>query len=179
VLNLAIGQGENDQTLANMMRYYTMLANPEGVAPTPRLVANTSGTIRTLGLADTALAGLRNALVAVVEGGTATASRVANLKIAGKTGTAQNPHGANHGWFIAFAPADAPRIVVGSIMEFAEHGTAVAPIVNRIIAHYLLGGEADRSTDYQLILPADSAPEPQLILPDTSIVPTITADAGP
>ena len=181
VLNLAIGQGENDQTLANMMRYYTQLANPGGVAPTPRLVANTSGTIRTLGLPDSALAGLRDALVAVVEGGTATASRVANLKIAGKTGTAQNSHGADHGWFIAFAPADAPKIVVGSIMEFAEHGTAVAPVVNRIIAHYLLGSEADRSTDYQLILPADSAPEPQLILPDTSIMPSITAtiDAGP
>lgn len=162
-----------------MMRFYTMLANQQGVAPTPSLVANTSGTIRSVGLPDTALAGLRDALVAVVERGTAAASRVADLKIAGKTGTAQNPHGANHGWFIAFAPADAPTIVVGSIIEFAGHGTAVAPIVTRIIRHQLLGEGADRPNEYQLILPADSAPAPQMILPDTSTNPPITANAGP
>ena len=49
--------------------------------------------------------------------------------MAGKTGTAQNPHGKDHGWFIGFAPADEPELVVGAIMEFAEHGTVVAPYV--------------------------------------------------
>ena len=178
VLNLAIGQGENAQTLANMMRFYTMLANPAGVAAAPTLVANTSGVIRSLGLSDTALVGLREALLAVVEGGTAAGSRVSGLKIAGKTGTAQNSHGPDHGWFIGFAPVDSPKIVVGGIMEFALHGTAVAPIVTRIISYHLLGAGAARATDYQLILPDDSAPPPQLILPDTSSAP-ITANASP
>ncbi len=177
VLNLAIGQGENAQTLANMMRFYAMLANEAGVAPTPSLVANTSGAVRSVGLADSALAGLRSALLTVVESGTAMGARVAGLKIAGKTGTAQNPHGANHGWFIAFAPADTPRVVVGSIIEFAGHGTAVAPMVTRIIAHYLLGSQADRA-DFRLVLPADSTTEPQLILPDTSAAPA-TTNASP
>jgi penicillin-binding protein 2 len=178
VLNLAIGQGENAQTLANMMRFYTMLANEAGVAPTPTLVAQTSETERSLGLPDSSLAGLREALLTVVEAGTGAGARVAGLKIAGKTGTAQNPHGPDHGWFIAFAPVDSPRIVVGSIIEFAKHGTAVAPMVTSIIGHYLLGSSGGRPSDYQLILPADSAPEPQIILPDTSSAP-VTANASP
>ena len=171
-LNLAIGQGENSQTLANMMRFYSMLANPAGTAPTPSTVTTTSGNIRSLGISDTALAGLRKALVAVVEGGTASAARIAGLKIAGKTGTAQNPHGPNHGWFIGFAPADSPRVVVGAIIEFAEHSTVTAHMVTRIIARHLLGPEVTTDTDFQLTLPADSAPQPVPILqPDTSAIP--------
>ena len=180
VLNLAIGQGENAQTLANMMRFYTQLANPLGEAPAPALVSNTSTGSRSLGLADNALKGLRAALLNVVEKGTAAASRIEGLKIAGKTGTAQNPHGPNHGWFIAFAPVDSPKVVVGGILEFAGHGTAVAPLVNRVIAHYLLGEGAGPTTDYQLILPDDSAPPPQLLLPDSSSNRvTINAAPGP
>jgi penicillin-binding protein 2 len=178
VLNLAIGQGENAQTLSNMMHFYTMLANNAGAAPAPSLVVQTSGTDRSLGLQDSALAGLREALLNVVEHGTGAGARIAELKIAGKTGTAQNPHGPDHGWFIAFAPADSPRIVVGSIIEFAKHGTAVAPMVTSIIAHYLLGSSVDKASDYQLILPADSAPEPRPILPDTTVAP-VTANAIP
>jgi penicillin-binding protein 2 len=178
VLNLAIGQGENAQTLANMMRFYTMLANPSGEAPTPSLVSASTAGMRALGLSDRSLNGLRLALLNVVEHGTAAASRIEGLKIAGKTGTAQNPHGPNHGWFIAFAPVDSPKVVVGGILEFAGHGTVVAPIVNRIIAHHLLGEGAGPATDYQLLLPDDSAPAPQLILPDTS-VNRVTANAGP
>jgi penicillin-binding protein 2 len=178
VLNLSIGQGENAQTLANMMRFYTMLANPSGEAPTPALVSNSSTGMRALGLSDSALTGLRASLLSVVDHGTAAASRIEGLKIAGKTGTAQNPHGPNHGWFIAFAPVDTPKVVVGGILEFAGHGTAVAPIVNRIIAHHLLGAGVGPTTEYQLILPDDSAPPPQLILPDTSIN-RVTANAGP
>src|SRR6185436_21164914 len=80
------------------------------------------------------LATLRRAMIAVVEQGTARGSRLAALTIAGKTGTAQNSHGAAHGWFIGFAPAEKPEIVVGAIVEFAQHGTAVAPLVARTIA---------------------------------------------
>ncbi len=180
VLNLAIGQGENAQTLANMMRFYSMLANQAGVAPTPKLVANTSGAVRSVGVSDSTLADLRKALLMVVEGGTASGSRIAGLRIAGKTGTAQNshPNGLDHGWFIGFAPVDSPRVVVGSIIEFAEHGTAVAPMVTRIIRHYLLGSSADRSNDYQLVLPADSAPEPTIPAPVDTSSTSITTNAG-
>jgi penicillin-binding protein 2 len=169
-LNLAIGQGENAQTLVNMVSYYAMLANPDGRAPEPHLAAGAPAPIRSLGLTGEQLAGLREALVEVVQRGTAAGARVADLRIGGKTGTAQNPHGPDHGWFIAFAPADAPRVVVGAVVEFAEHGTAVAPMVNRIIARHLLGPgmPALTAADYQVVLPDDSAPEPVPILPDTT-----------
>ncbi len=168
-LNLAIGQGENSQTLANMVAFYAMLANPDGRAPAPHLVVAGDPPTRSLGLSPVQLAGLREALVEVVESGTAAGARVAELRIGGKTGTAQNAHGPSHGWFIAFAPADSPRVVVGAVVEFAEHGSRIAPMVNRIIARYLLGPAAPALTaaDYRMVLPDDSAPEPVPILPDT------------
>ncbi len=171
-LNLAIGQGENSQTLANMVSFYAMLANADGRAPEPHLLASSTPPVRSLGLSDTQLAGLREALVEVVQHGTAASAQVANLRIAGKTGTAQNSHGPDHGWFIGFAPADSPRVVVGAIVEFAEHGPVVARLVDQIIARYLLGPAAVpfRMADYQPILPDDSAPAAVPILPDTGRV---------
>lgn len=171
-LNLAIGQGENTQTLINMVRFYGMLASPHGTTAAPHLVATRQSQQHSLGLSDLDLADLRASLVAVVDRGTATAAQVADLRIAGKTGTAQNPHGEDHGWFVAFAPADDPEIVVGAIVEFAEHGSRVAPVVTRIIARYLLGADAvqPRGGVYRLETPADSAPEPIPILPDTALL---------
>jgi penicillin-binding protein 2 len=172
-LNLAIGQGENAQTVLNMTRFFAGLANLDGVAPTPYLRLDTPPGNRqdiALGLNPTSLSGLRDALVAVVEEGTATLAQVADLRIAGKTGTAQNSHGPNHGWFIGFAPVDDPQIVVGAIVEFAEHGTAVAPLVSRILARYLKGPDAPRITGSEFAMPADSAPESIPLLPDTSLL---------
>lgn len=169
-LNLAIGQGENAQTLISMVTFYAMLAHPSGVAPVPHLVRGRSvPSGRSLGLSAEEIQDLRRALLEVVERGTAAAAHIENLRIAGKTGTAQNPHGPDHGWFIGFAPAEDPQVVVGAIVEFARHGSLVAPMVNRIIARYLMGPTAPplRAEEYRLLLPADSAPRPVPILPDT------------
>jgi penicillin-binding protein 2 len=124
-LNFSIGQGENTQTLINMMRFYEGLTGDGNAAP-PYIVRPADAKPRSLGLTAEQLGGLRRALTAVVERGTAAASRHADLAVAGKTGTAQNSHGKDHGWFIGFAPAENPELVVGGIMEFAEHGTTVA-----------------------------------------------------
>ncbi len=171
-LNLAIGQGENSQTVMSMTRFYAMLANPHGIAPTPRLLLDSAADEPenpwALGLTDRSLSDLRLALVEVVDRGTAAGARIADLHIAGKTGTAQNPHGPDHGWFLAFAPLESPEIVVGAIVEFAEHGSQVAPLVTRIIARYLLGEEAPEITGRELVTPPDSAPLPVPLLPDTS-----------
>jgi penicillin-binding protein 2 len=158
-LNLAIGQGENAQTLANMVRLYQMLAS-DGRVRAPYVVRPTRvGSQLSLELTAEQLAGLRQAMIAVVEEGTARSGRLAGLQIAGKTGTAQNPHGADHGWFIGFAPAEKPEIVVGAIIEFAQHGTAAIPIVSRAIAHYL-GLEETAATKLRVTVPTDSAPQP-------------------
>jgi penicillin-binding protein 2 len=163
-LNLAIGQGENSQTPINLAYFYAQLAHPTGRSPKPHFVES-QGAPRVLDLPAASLAGLRQALVSVIEGGTATASRIADLHIAGKTGTAQNAHGADHGWFVAFAPAESPLVVVAAVIEFAEHGSAVAPMVTRIIARHLRG-EAGDLRDVRLVVPADSAPDAVPILPE-------------
>jgi penicillin-binding protein 2 len=67
-LNLAIGQGENVQTPLNMAYFYALLASPTGRPPVPRLVQGDAAP-RVLDLAPPVLAGLREALVSVVEGG--------------------------------------------------------------------------------------------------------------
>jgi penicillin-binding protein 2 len=178
-LNLAIGQGENAQTLVQMVRLYQQLAS-DGRIRTPFVVRPSAppGTNASLDLNADQLAVLRRAMIAVVEQGTARGSRLANLTIAGKTATAQNPHGLDHGWFIGFAPADKPEIVVGAIIEFARHGTAVAPLVSRTIAHYL-GIDERTASQIRVALPNDSAPAPFQIpvLPD-SLPPVIPADSA-
>jgi penicillin-binding protein 2 len=98
--------------------------------------------------------------------GTAVASHRRDLAVAGKTGTAQNPHGEDHGWFIGFAPANKPELVVGGIMEFAEHGTTVAPYVVQTLRRYILGPEAVGPVkmgvllDESLTPQRDTAPRP-------------------
>lgn len=62
------------------------------------------------------------------------------IEVAGKTGTAQNPHGANHGWFIAYAPADNPQIAVAVLTENSGYGSiSAAPVVSLLIEQYLTG----------------------------------------
>jgi len=78
---------------------------------------------------------------AVVERGTGTAAQVAGVAVAGKTGTAQvDGAGAPHAWFIAFAPAEAPRVAVAVIVEHggsfgseATGGRVAAPIAAKIL----------------------------------------------
>jgi penicillin-binding protein 2 len=169
-LNFSIGQGENTQTLINMVHFYAGLAG-SGDEVTPFLVRPREGTKdRPLGLASDQLEGLRHALIAVVERGTAAASRREDLQVAGKTGTAQNPHGKDHGWFIGFAPADKPQLVVGGIMEFAEHGTVVAPYVVQALRRYILGPDTATKAAVKLrvIAPEDSAPRTLELDPDSA-----------
>jgi penicillin-binding protein 2 len=163
-LNFSIGQGENTQTLMNMMRFYDGLAgNGETVAP--YIVKPTSTRSRNLGLTQQELDGLRRALIAVVERGTASANRRADLAVAGKTGTAQNPHGEDHGWFIGFAPAEKPELIVGGIMEFAKHGTVVAPYVIQTLRRYILGPDVTGPIKVgvlqdESVSPQDNTPHP-------------------
>jgi len=183
-LNLAIGQGENAQTLVNMVRFYQMLAS-DGRARPPYIVRPVAGPGATLALTSEQLAGLRQAMISVVERGTARgAGRFGgSISIAGKTGTAQNPHGPAHGWFIGFAPAEKPEIVVGAIVEFAREGPYVAPLVTRVIGHYL-GVDTTLASKVRIVLPTDTAPHAVQILPgapeeDTTVTPLDTGTTIP
>ena len=68
-------------------------------------------------------------MIAVVRRGTGTPAALPNVTVAGKTGTATNPHGGSHAWFVAFAPADDPRVAVSIVVENVGYGaTYAAPI---------------------------------------------------
>jgi peptidoglycan glycosyltransferase len=81
------------------------------------------------------------AMLGVVENGTGTRAQVKGVSIAGKTGSAENPHGKPHAWFTCFAPADDPQLVVTVIVENAGSGGQVAaPIAQEILGRLLGGG---------------------------------------
>lgn len=96
-------------------------------------------------------------MIAVTHGGTGSASqRGALYSFAGKTGTAQvftvkqtekydekniSDRLWDHGWFIAFAPSEAPRIAIAAFIENGKHGTAAAVVARKVMDAYLLDAE--------------------------------------
>ncbi|MFL5489333.1 MAG: penicillin-binding protein 2 [Gemmatimonadaceae bacterium] len=143
-LNLAIGQGANSQTVVNMAKFYSALAKG-GKAPRPEIAHLVPQQKQIFSLSPQYQLTLLEGLKAVTEqGGTAAASAIQGVTstgekaiLAGKTGTAQNPGGEDHGWFVGFAPADNPKIVVAVLLEFGLHGSRAAHIASAIISHYL------------------------------------------
>ena len=83
---------------------------------------------------------VKKGMFLVVNGkGTAVASRIPNIFMAGKTGTAQNPHGDDHALFIGFAPFDNPQIAFSIIVENVGFGAShAAPIAKKLVETYLL-----------------------------------------
>ena len=141
VLNQAIGQGDNDQTILSMARFYTAFASRDGYAVEPRIVTNAKPIRREqlLHLTPQQMAAVREALTEVLtERGTANSARLPDVVAAGKTGTAQNSRSdLAHAWFVGFAPAHDPRIVVAVMVEFGDHGYTAARYATAIIAKYL------------------------------------------
>lgn len=140
-LNLSIGQGENSQTVVNMAKFYAALAT-DGSAPTPEIVKRAPSKTRIFKLNQEQMDGLRTALAGVIGQGTAQSARIQGVMLAGKTGTAQtgkrvNGVELNHAWFVGFAPADKPTIVVAVMLEYGGHGGRAAHVASSIIAHYL------------------------------------------
>ena len=73
-------------------------------------------------------------------GGTAFSAAIPGLDMCGKTGTAQNPHGADNSVFICFAPKDNPKIAVAAYIENAGFGaTWACPIASLLVERYLNG----------------------------------------
>jgi len=136
-LNLAIGQGENDQTVLSMARFYSALAT-DGHAVRPSIVNRPVERTKLFELSADQMAGLREALHGVISTrGTAASAAIKGVEVAGKTGTGQNSHGKDHGWFVGFAPKDDPKIVVAVLVAFGEHGYIAARIATKMMERYL------------------------------------------
>ena len=79
---------------------------------------------------------VRDGLRGVSEAGGTGAGVFANfpVPVAGKTGTAENPHGDDHGWFVAYGPFDDPRLTVAVIIEQGGYGSSSAgPVARKIL----------------------------------------------
>ncbi|MBI4720624.1 MAG: penicillin-binding protein 2 [Chitinivibrionia bacterium] len=147
VLNNVIGQGEVLTSVLQMCRVAAAVANG-GRLVRPHLVESISGEPVAVqapepvrGLTLQTLAFLRSALAGVVEEGQGTAhgSRTEKIRFAGKTGTAQNPHGNDHAWFVCYAPVELPEIAMAIIVENAGHGSSVAaPIARDFFLAYFI-----------------------------------------
>ncbi len=136
-LNLSIGQGENEQTVVNMARFYSALAT-DGNAVRPHIVDQPVERQKLFDLTPEQMSGVREALHGVVSTrGTAAGAMLKGVEVAGKTGTGQNSHGPDHGWFVGFAPKNDPKIVVAVLLEFGEHGSAAARVATKMIERYL------------------------------------------
>ena len=166
-ISLGIGQGYNTFTMLQLAQATAVLAN-NGVKHKPRLVIGTQNTVtralrplppvpaEDLGYKPENVAMVRKALVGVtLEGTSAKVFAGAGYLSGGKTGTAQavtigqkdkyngaklEEHQRDHAVYMAFAPADNPKIALAVIVENAGWGAGVAaPIARRVFDYALLG----------------------------------------
>ena len=148
--NLAVGQGELQVTPVQVAQLYALVAT-SGRMPPLRLIRELAPPPDAgrpgLNLDPQLMGALRDALSAVVNepGGTGYGKAdLPDIRIAGKTGTAQAGTGKDHAWFVGFAPDDDPRIAFAVIVEHGGHGgEAAGPVAREVVkacmAHGYLG----------------------------------------
>lgn len=88
----------------------------------------------------------------VTEGSGRFYGNVPGINVAGKTGTAQNPHGENHGWFVTYAPVEDPQIVVAVLMENSGFGSISATPVASLLVEQYLKGQIERQHVYDYVI---------------------------
>ncbi len=166
-ISLGIGQGYNSFTMLQLAQATATLAN-KGEKHKPRLIIGTQDPVTrvvspvpaepplTLGFKPEHVDVVRRAMVGVTQGGTSARVFAGTPYLSGgKTGTAQavtigqkekynasklEEHQRDHALYIAFAPADDPKIALAAIVENAGFGAAsAAPITRRIFDYWLLG----------------------------------------
>ena len=147
VVSLSIGQGEIGATPLQIANLAAIMAN-RGWYRVPHIVRSDEEKFveKHYTLVDTThfekvIPGMWQAVNAPWgAGGTAAAAAVPGLDICGKTGTAQNPHGADNSVFICFAPKDDPKIaVVGYVEGGGWGGSTSCPIASLLVEKYLTG----------------------------------------
>jgi penicillin-binding protein 2 len=185
VVNLAIGQGEVLVTPLQMAMMYAAIAN-DGNVYKPRLVSKIISPMGDTTFFKPELAGklpmsthtlevLHQALVGVVNDprGTAHQAAVKGFTVAGKTGTAQNPHGNDHAWFVCYAPADKPEIAVAVLVENAGHGGSIAaPVARKVLEKYF--GVGQDSLLASMAKPVKIGPMPPASIKAIASKPTAT-----
>ncbi|WP_069130228.1 penicillin-binding protein 2 [Rhodohalobacter halophilus] len=151
IINLGIGQGLVSASPLQMAVAVSSIANG-GYRVQPHLVNQirySSNDIRYTNPEKTKIEWIKEHQLSVVKSGMRQVvtegsgrfyANLPDIEVAGKTGTAQNPHGLNHGWFIAFAPMDDPQIAIAVLTENSGYGSiSAAPIAGLLIEKYFNG----------------------------------------
>lgn len=139
IRSLSIGQGEILVTPLQLANQAAAIAN-KGYYITPHL--NRSDSMAThrheTGIDSACFAAVQEGMHRVMTYGTGRYYPIEGIETAGKTGTAQNPHGKDHAIFIGFAPVDNPQIAIAVVVENAGYGaTWAAPIASLMMEQYL------------------------------------------
>ncbi len=168
-LNLSIGQGELLVTPIKLAQFGAALASRGNVYRpyyVDKLVSNRTGKETRLGKPEILNKAdypastydlIFTSMKYTTDTGTARWAKIPGLDVYAKTGTAQNPHGDDHAWFLAFAgrPGEEPSIVVTVFVEYGLHGSSVAgPIAREMIKAYF--GVDDRGKAVEAQPPAAS-----------------------
>lgn len=148
VISVSIGQGEVLATPIQIANLCATIAN-RGWFITPHVVKEVQDTVidknyrtrRQIHIRreyyDMVARGMRMAVL----GGTCRKANLGDIEVAGKTGTAQNPHGRDHSAFMGFAPFDKPKIAVAVYVENAGFGAAFGVPIGALIMEKYLKGE--------------------------------------
>jgi len=152
IISISIGQGEVGATPLQIANLCATVANrgwyriphivkaSEGVEIDPRFYEKHYTMVDSTNFKKVVPGMWRAVNSGYGSGGTASVAAVPGLDICGKTGTAQNPRGADNSVFICFAPKDNPRIAVAAYVENAGFGaTWAAPIASLLVERYLTG----------------------------------------
>ncbi|MDD3806762.1 MAG: penicillin-binding protein 2 [Candidatus Marinimicrobia bacterium] len=150
LLNMVIGQGDVIVTPLDMARYVSIIAS-RGKISTPHvgraIYDKQKGSLHTLSFPSDSLHEIKSTSwdvlhegmrrVVAGEKGTAKIMNIPYLEMYGKTGTAQNPHGEAHGWFIGFVKN---QHFPYAIVVFVEHGksgsASAAPIARKVLEYF-------------------------------------------
>jgi len=146
-INLSIGQGYALVTSLQMANLLSIVANG-GRVYRPHLatkMVSSSGKVMNFNpdildivpISVQTKELLHKALEDVVSRGTGQKAMLWNMRVAGKTGTAQNSQGDDHAWFVCFAPVEDPRVAIAVIVENGGKGGAIAAPIARKILQYV------------------------------------------
>ncbi|MDD4150635.1 MAG: penicillin-binding protein 2 [Bacteroidales bacterium] len=160
IYSLGIGQGELLISPLQMSNFCAIIAN-RGFYYNPHIVKKIDGdlvkgtntqkvfTPFDKNYFELVANGMEN--VVNEEFGTGYYARINNIRVCGKTGTAENPHGEDHSIFVAFAPKDQPQIAIAVYVENAGFGGVwAAPIARLMIEHYINGEVSDKKLEKRI-----------------------------
>jgi penicillin-binding protein 2 len=139
IMSLSIGQSAVIMTPLKLAQIVTAFARPDGYQVQPRIIQSEEPPtlVAKHEITERQIADTRKGMRMVLRsGGTAAMSTVGHWDVGGKTGTAQNPHGDNHAWYVGVGgpEGEEPEIVAAMLVYYGRGGAAAAsaPVMNAI-----------------------------------------------